>query len=140
MAIAQSLRQFIIARDHFCCAYCQTSEDNCGQRMQVDHIYPESAGGPTVPHNLCAICVSCNSYKRALLNALDPITGHKVTLFHPLQQRWSEHFSWDESKAQVIGLTPCGRATVDALQMNNPIIVRARKRWVVAGWHPPTFD
>lgn len=60
-------------------------------------------------------------------------------LFHPLQQRWSEHFIWDESKAYILGLTACGRATVTALQMNNQIIVRARKRWVVAGWHPPTF-
>lgn len=128
MSIAPSLRQLILARDHFCCAYCQTSEDNCGQRMQVDHIYPESAGGPTVPHNLCAICVSCNSYKSALLAAFDPISGQKVALFHPLQQSWPEHFAWDESKALILGLTPCGRATMNALQMNNPIIVRARKR------------
>ena len=139
MAIAPSLRHLILMRDRFCCAYCQTSEDNCGQRMHVDHIYPESAGGPTVPHNLCAICISCNSYKGALLDAVDPITGFKVALFHPVQQSWSEHFMWDASKAQIIGVTPCGRVTVEALQMNNPIIVRARKRWVAAGWHPPTF-
>ncbi|MFZ4659752.1 MAG: HNH endonuclease [Caldilineaceae bacterium] len=139
MAISPALRRLIIERDHFCCAYCQTSEDNCGQRMHVDHIYPESAGGPTVPHNLCAICISCNSYKRALRDALDPATRIKAPLFHPLQQRWADHFAWDESKAEIIGLTPCGRATVTALQMNNPLIVRARKRWVVAGWHPPTL-
>jgi hypothetical protein len=24
------------------------------------------------------------------------------------------------------------------LRMNNPIVERARRRWVVAGWHPPT--
>jgi len=137
MAIPQSLRHLVIARDQFCCAYCQTAEDNCGQRMHVDHIYPESAGGPTVQYNLCAVCISCNSYKGALLRALDPVTGFEIVLFHPLQQRWSEHFTWDKNKTQIIGLTPCGRATVEALQMNNQIIVRARQRWVAAGWHPP---
>jgi hypothetical protein len=79
------------------------------------------------------------THKRALLRALDPVTGFESVLFHPFQQRWSEHFMWDESKAQIIGLTPCGRATVEALQVNNQVIVRARKRWVAAGWHPPTF-
>jgi hypothetical protein len=26
---------------------------------------------------------------------------------------------------------------VVTLQMNNPTVVRARRRWVSAGWHPP---
>jgi hypothetical protein len=39
--------------------------------------------------------------------------------------------------AQIMGLTACGRATVEALGMNNPRIVRARRLWVAAGWHPP---
>jgi hypothetical protein len=30
-----------------------------------------------------------------------------------------------------------GRATVDALKLNNPEIVAARVLWVGAGWHPP---
>ena len=33
--------------------------------------------------------------------------------------------------------TPCGRATVMALQMNNLIAVMVRREWVAAGWHPP---
>ncbi|RLT34340.1 MAG: HNH endonuclease, partial [Chloroflexi bacterium] len=32
----------------------------------------------------------------------------------------------------------CGRATVEALQMNNQTVVKARRRWVIGGWHPPT--
>jgi len=66
-----------------------------------------------------------------------PITGETVHLFHPINQQWDDHFCWDESKTQVIGLTPCGRATVVALRMNNPTIIPARRRWVGAGWHPP---
>jgi hypothetical protein len=26
----------------------------------------------------------------------------------------------------------------DRHRLNNPIMVRARRRWVAAGWHPPT--
>ena len=39
---------------------------------------------------------------------------------------------------QIVGLTDCGRATVETLRMNNPRIVRARRLWASVGWHPPT--
>jgi hypothetical protein len=38
---------------------------------------------------------------------------------------------------RIIGLMPAGRATVEALKMNNDYIVPARRLWVMAGWHPP---
>jgi hypothetical protein len=60
-----------------------------------------------------------------------------VQLFHPLSQQWRDHFAWDESNTLIIGLTACGRATIIALKMNNEAVVRARRRWVEAGWHPP---
>ena len=37
----------------------------------------------------------------------------------------------------IVGLTAIGRATVEALKMNNEFIVPARRHWVEAGWHPP---
>jgi HNH endonuclease len=36
------------------------------------------------------------------------------------------------------GLTPVGRATVEALRINNEIAVEVRRNWVLAGWHPPS--
>jgi len=105
--------------------------------MHLDHIIPETAGGETTRENLCLVCFSCNVYKRARQTGIDPLTQTEVPLFHPLRQRWSEHFAWNEDKTHIIGLTPCGRATVMALKMNNPIVVQARRRWVSAGWHPP---
>lgn len=137
MAIPTTLRDFIVDRDKHRCAYCLTSEYNCGLRMHVDHIIPESKDGRTTPDNLCAVCFSCNVYKQDRQTGTDPITGELVFLFHPVQQRWRDHFTWDESKTQVIGLTPTGRATVLLLQMNNETVVRARRRWVSGGWHPP---
>jgi hypothetical protein len=44
---------------------------------------------------------------------------------------------WDESSVFLIGSTVIGRATILALNMNNPLIVAARHRWVSVGWHPP---
>ncbi len=70
-------------------------------------------------------------------SGVDPLTGETAPLFHPVRQRWRDHFTWDESQTQIVGLTACGRVTVIALHMNNPTVVRARHRWVSAGWHPP---
>lgn len=103
----------------------------------IDHIIPEVAGGPTIWENLCVACHSCNEFKGAQVESKDPLTGRRVRLFHPRQQLWSEHFCWSEDSANVIGLTPVGRATVVALNLNHPIIVEARHRWARVGWHPP---
>lgn len=137
MPIPPAVRQLITERDKRRCAYCLTTEENCGLRMHVDHIIPEVAGGLTAPNNLCLACFSCNIYKAAQQTAEDPLTAETVPLFHPVRQRWRDHFAWDESQTQIVGLTSCGRATVAALRMNNPTVVRARRRWVSAGWHPP---
>ncbi len=139
MAIPIELRRLLAERDKNYCVYCLTSEENCGLRMHVDHIIPETAGGKTTFDNLCLACFSCNVYKSATQTGLDPLTQIMVPLFHPLQQNWHDHFTWDESKTKIIGLTPCGRATVLILQMNNPTVIKARRRWVSAGWHPPVM-
>ena len=105
--------------------------------MHVDHIQPEVAGGPTALDNLCQVCFSCNVHKGDKQTGIDPLTQQRVALYHPLQQIWTEHFAWDESRTHIVGLTPCGRATIEVLHMNNPTVVKARRRWVSAGWHPP---
>ncbi len=132
-------RQLEEADDHHC-AYCQTLQANSGQRMVPDHIIPESKGGEKVFENLCFSCRLCNEYKGSRTAGLDPLTGRTVSLFHPRQQSWHDHFVWEESGTRIIGLTAIGRATVIALQMNNEVIVPTRRRWVSAGWHPPKIE
>ena len=41
---------------------------------------------------------------------------------------------------KIEGISPCGRATVTALKLNNPIAVMVRQAWIRAGWHPPQND
>ena len=48
-----------------------------------------------------------------------------------------EHFAWSDAGDRIVGLTPTGRATVVALQLNRPILVHARRAWTSVGWHPP---
>ena len=137
MSIPSELRRLIAARDRNRCAYCLTAEKNCGLQMHIDHIIPETSGGPTTADNLCLACFACNVHKGAQQTGVDPQTGKVTLLFHPLQQNWHDHFAWHKGDTRIVGLTACGRATVAALKMNNPTIVLARRRWVTAGWHPP---
>ena len=106
----------------------------------LDHIIPEAAGGQAVWENLCVACHSCNEFKGAQVEAEDPLTDKRAPLFHPRRQRWREHFCWSEDGSTLVGLTPTGRVTVVALHMNHPLIVEARRRWAIVGWHPPRDD
>lgn len=122
------------------CEYCRISERVTGLALEVDHIIPRFRGGSTSQVNLCRACSSCNVYKGDEIEALDPETDEVTPLFNPRRQQWSEHFAWSEDGTQIIGLTGCGRATIEALKMNNPRLVRARRLWVSVGWHPPTDE
>jgi hypothetical protein len=106
--------------------------------MTVDHIIPQAQGGETVFENLCFACRRCNEFKGSVTRAQDPLTGETVALFHPRQQSWPDHFQWDETGTLVIGFTAVGRATTLALNLNNSVIVDARRRWISVGWHLPT--
>jgi hypothetical protein len=135
--IPEKLRSQIEQSDRRRCCYCLTSEANSGIPMTFDHIQPQSKGGATTFENVCLACRSCNEYKSDTTEAVDPLTGELVPLFHPRNQQWSEHFAWSLDGTKVEGLTAIGRATVAALRMNNAVIVFARSRWAISGWHPP---
>jgi len=105
-----------------------------GAQMHVEHYVPRSAGGKSDLDNLCYACAWCNSFKGDKTHALDPLTRLEVFIFNPRLQRWIEHFEWSQDGTQVIGITDIGRATVEALKMNNPFILPSRRFWVQAGW------
>jgi hypothetical protein len=54
-----------------------------------------------------------------------------TSLFNPRTQAWSDHFQWSQDGAIIVGLTPVGRATVEALRLNNEIAVEVRRNWVL---------
>lgn len=132
-SISKRLREQVTQRARGRCEYCHTPKAIVVE-MAIDHILPESAGGPTVASNLCLACIGCNTYKREHQTGIDPQTGEEVRLFHPRLDDWHEHFQWSDDFTRIIGLTSVGRATIDRLRMNRDLVVLARRRWMLAGW------
>ncbi len=131
------VRQRVASQARHRCGYCLSTESIVGTPMDIEHIVPESDGGTTDEANLWLACSLCNSYKGSRTSFQDPISGRELSLFNPRQQKWGEHFAWEESGSKIVGLTAIGRATVVALALNRPPLVKARKRWAAIGWHPP---
>ncbi len=113
-----------------CCADCHTAEFLTAMTFEIEHIIPLSVGGQTVFEHLCFACPTCNRHKGDRQTVIDPETGAAVGLFHPHNQVWAEHFTWSDGGKEISGLTTVGRATIMALQMNRPTLIRARAMWV----------
>ena len=97
---------------------------------------PRSQGGATSLDNLALACQGCNNHKYNKTQSDNPVTNQPAELFHPRQQLWQDHFTWDERFELVIGLTAIGRATVETLQLNRPELLNLRKLLYAAGQHP----
>jgi hypothetical protein len=134
--ISRALRQRVAERFKHRCAYCRSSQQ-IGVAMVVDHAVPHHAGGTTTIENLALACYRCNEFKGRRVNARDPQTGENVPLFNPCEQEWSKHFAWNENGELILARTAVGRATIDALRLNNDWLVSARKIWMRVGLHPP---
>lgn len=131
-SIPRALRREIFARDGGKCRYCDLQQFGQGAVFHINHIVPRSKGGRTTAENLALQCPYCSLHKSDRLRGLDPATQAEVLLFHPLEQRWTEHFSLAET-GTCSGLTPIGRATVLALRMNDPIPRTARALQIQRG-------
>ena len=104
---------------HYRCEYCGYPEAAISTPLEVDHIIPEAKGGPTSLDNLALCCRSCNLHKHVKTEAADPATSEIVVLFNPRTQAWPEHFILDRDTGEIRGLTPIGRASVEALVLNS---------------------
>ena len=135
--VPEELRQRIREQADNRCGYCLSPQHLVLGTLEIEHLLPRGRGGSDEEWNLWLACRLCNNYKSDQTSARDPETGQDVTLFNPRQQRWSEHFRWTADGIKIRGRTPCGRATVIALQLNNMVAVTVRRYWVQAGWHPP---
>ena len=132
-------RQIIIERAQGCCEYCLCQVDFATQSFSVEHILPVSQGGDDSLENLALACQGCNGHKHAKREVPDPVDGVLVMLYHPRQQKWSDHFRWSEDYTLIIGLTPVGRATVESLKLNRRSLVNLRRVLFALGEHPPTY-
>ena len=121
------------------CGYCLSPQHLVMARLEIEHIIPLSKGGSNDESNLWLACPICNRHKANKVVGIDPESGREIPLFHPRQQTWADHFCWIDNGLYLAGLTPVGRATIAALQMNDdPDALLVRSYWIEAGWHPPS--
>ena len=135
--ISSSIRKLVRERASGCCEYCLSQEDFSPERFSIEHIYPRSKGGSSNLENLALSCQGCNNCKYTKTHACDPVTKEFVRLYHPRQDRWKDHFAWNEDYSIVVGLTLVGRATVNALKLNRPGLMNLRRVLYQVKIHPP---
>ena len=135
--VSPALRRRVQRRAQRLCEYCRSSPELTGHDFTVDHILPESLGGASGFENLCWCCFWCNAYKQARTRWVDKRTGQRVRLYNPRLDAWHDHFRWNSDSSHILGRTAIGRATVLALWLNRPTLVKARRMWARFGLHPP---
>ncbi|HEY3242492.1 MAG TPA: HNH endonuclease [Phycisphaerae bacterium] len=121
---------WVAQRAEFRCEYCRAPATLFNFNFEIEHILPLSRGGDDSPANLALACRACNAFKGSTVTGRDPATHAEVELFHPHRHRWDEHFRFEPQGAEVLGVTPIGRATAARLQLNHPMHVRARRAWM----------
>ena len=138
--ISAELRPLVADRGQHCCEYCRTQARYSADSFTVDYIIPRSLGGSTTADNLALCCHGCNQHTSKRTVVADPVTEILVRLFHPREQRWEAHFAWNNDFTHLLALTPTGRATITALQINRPGLVNLRRVLYAIGEHPPRPD
>jgi len=127
----EGLRSLVWTRAKQRCEYCHLPSQVDTISLQFDHIVPRKHGGTTSPENLALSCIQCNAYKGPNLTGIDPLDGAIVRLFHPRQQRWEEHFTWDA--ATLLAKTPEGRAALVVMRINAPDRIELRQLLMTVG-------
>lgn len=135
------LRDLVRQRANSRCEYCRISEEDflAATVFEMEHIMPEaefSNGDPRLNDlaNLAWACPSCNRHKSKKTQAQDPATNNSMPLFNPRTDHWTEHFL-SRSSGHIVGRTPIGRATVQALRFNDQARVKGRLLlYQMRGW------
>jgi hypothetical protein len=134
--ISPSLKQAASQRAGGYCESCTAPDRISPSPFAAEHILPEGQGGDTNLDNLAWSCRGCNNHKYTRTEDLDPETGILAPLYHPRKQVWSEHFAWSADLTVPVGITPFGRATIEALKLNRNSLINLRRLLRDAGEHP----
>lgn len=119
-----------------CCEYCWSQEAYSPDTFSVEHITPQAKGGRNDLDNLANACQGCNNHKYISTEAVDPLSGEIVPLYHPRRDEWSAHFAWNYDYTLILGISPTGRATVERLELNRKGVVNLRYILHALDLHP----
>lgn len=100
----------------------------------MDHVVSRKQRGPTTAANLALACLHCNVTKGTDPGAMIGRPRRLARLFHPRQDRWSEHFRL--TAARIVPLTDIGKATVQLLSLNTGDRLTLRRALIKAGRYP----
>ena len=135
--LSTALKKVVKQRAGDCCEYCKSQAAFSTQSFSIEHIIPLSKEGTNNPDNLALACQGCNGHKYNKTAGVDPASGNPAPIFHPREQSWEDHFSWNEDFTEIIGLDASGRATVSLLRLNRQGLVNLRRVLFQLGEHPP---
>jgi hypothetical protein len=129
--MAPTLREQVRSRAGGRCEYCHLPEEFDDSPFCLDHVIARKHHGPTTFENLAFSCYWCNVFKGENLSGIDPGTGILVRLFHPRNDAWAEHFTWEGTV--LTGLTDVGRTTIDVLSINALMRIDLRSTLLAEG-------
>ena len=132
-SVSVGLRLRVIRRAKGLCEYCRLHQVGQEATFHIDHVIPAAVGGRSDFDNLALACVSCSLRKSDRQKADDPKTGVRTSLFDPRRHEWEDHFRW--RRFFIVGRTPIGRATVEAIRFNRPQILAIRSEEAIRGRH-----
>jgi len=138
--ISEALQAQVRQRAGHLCEYCHASEEWQYVCFTADHIIPLDQNGTDDWDNLALACFHCNRRKSNKLTGIDPESSAKVPLFNPRRAQWRQHFIWSADTLYILGLTPTGRATVEALALNRDRVIAIRAADQAINRHPPPGD
>lgn len=135
--ISSILRSAVVTRAGGRCEYCHLPSRGQVATFPIDHVLSLASDGETAAENLALACPNCNGHKWKHTDGTDERTGNVVPLYNPRLQVWSDHFEWSmETIGLLIGRTPCGRATIARLRMNDTDVVATRQLLAELGLFP----
>ena len=94
--VGKTMREAILERDGYRCIRC-SGED----RLQVDHILPQSCGGPHIAENLRTLCGKCNAGRPVAGKALDDDLAQDGFTVQSLRDKFGIDASIPDPHAQV---------------------------------------
>jgi hypothetical protein len=122
-------RELVRRRADDRCEYCRLPQEAAPfVPFHVEHVRACQHGGTDDSGNLAWSCHRCNAYKGPNIAAIDPHDDSIAPLFDPRREVWSEHFRLQG--AEIVGLTPKGRATLQLLRFNDAYRIELREAWL----------
>jgi len=99
--------------------------------FHVEHIIARQHLDDERDMNLCLACAHCNLHKGLNVASVLRETREIVSLFHPRQQLWENHFLVNDGV--MYGRTRIGEVIVRLLRMNDDDQLQIRKALIARG-------